>query len=285
METAEIERFQNMLKAGMDQYNLKPMDLAGHNHLRGGSGRRIPRFNDSRAIDCLCRGSGLERKQSVRKLYEHAMEKAGRRSVSATWAHAILCMLHATKKVADWRASRDPGEDDWLWSMDSARLREPWGEPDPIAMDWGLPPIGIPYKSAAEKFAREIARVLANTKNPVGTPWIKRVDEQGVTELLQIFLATNKVELAASFASWYGSACSQFRVTIDDSKREMTALLVREGRKSRTVLAPTGGDPYSIHFAWTRKEPKSDYEPRPEDTLYAFLTHSLEQEARTNEAS
>lgn len=285
MSTAEIEGFQKMLRAGMKQYGLKPSDLAEHTHLRGGSGRRIPRFNDERSFECLCRGSGLERKRSVRKIYEHATETAGRRAISAEWAYAILCMLHATKRAADWRERHDPGEDDWLWDMDRARLREPWGNPDPVVMSEFLPPVAIPNTHAAEKFARAIARILANTKNRIGEPWIKGVDEQHVVELLRSFFSANRTELAASFASWYGGASAQYRVAIDDSKLQMTPLLVRDGRKSQVHYVPTGGDPFEIHFVWSRQASKGDREPRPEETLYALLTHDLEQEARQNHKS
>lgn len=275
MEPKVVERFRKMLAAGMDQYDLKPADLADHPHLRGWL---IPRCDDPRTIKCLCRGSGTERKRNVTKHYEHAFE-AGR-PLSATWAHQMLCMMHAGKKVATWRAAHDPGEDDWLWDMDRARLHEPWGNPDPMVSDiWEHPPIAIPNEYAAKRFASEIARVLAHTKNAVGTPWIKRVDEEHAAELLRVFFTLNKVELAASFASWYGGACSQYRVAIDDSKLETTPLLIREGRKSSLRYVPTGGDPFEIHFVWSQEAPKCDREPRPEETLYAFLTHSLEQEA------
>lgn len=274
MEPKAVERFRKMLLAGMSQYNLKPADLAAHSHLPGWM---IPRFNDSRTIKCLCRGSRVERKRKVTKDYEHAFETG--RSLSADWAYRMLCMVHATKKVAAWRAAHDPGEDDWLWNMDHARLHEPWGDPDPMASGWDPPPIGIPHKYASERLGREIARVLATTKNRVGDPWIRRVDEDDVAILLRLFFDASQKEMAASFASWYGGATSQYHVVIDDSRRETTRMLIRDGRKSYVRDVPTGGDPYEIHFNWSREAPEGDRPPDAGETLYAFLTHDLEQEA------
>lgn len=282
MDRADVESFQQRLRAGMRQYRLKPADLADHPHLRG---RAIQRFNDPRTVACLCKGAGVERKACVAKLYEHATAKAGTRSLSADWAYRVLCILHASKKVAIWREARDPGEDDWLWDMDHDRLNKPWGDPDPMALGEELPPIGIPHKYAAERFAREIARVLARTKNLVGVPWIKRVDERYVAELLRIFFDKNRLEMAASFASWFGSAASQYRVVFNESKREMTPLLIREGLKSKIVTVPSGGDPYEVRFTWSRDVPDDSRPLRPEDTVYAFLTHDLEREAREHEKS
>lgn len=293
MDKAEIKRFQEMFRAGMEQYELKPGDLADHRHLRGGTGRRLARLNDSRAILCLCKGTGEEQKQSVRKLYEHAMESAGNRPVSPEWAYAMLCLLHATKKVRLWRESRDMGEDDWLWEMvnpsrmpaaeDALRRRDPWREPDPYTSGEGLPPIGIPSKYASKRFAREIARVLAKTKNLAGQPWIRRVDEDDVAVLLDLWFASNRVEFAASFASWFALA-SQYRVVIDDSKRETTRIVVRNGRKAETHEVPTHGDPREIHrifYQWDG--PPGDREPRPEEIVYGLLIYDdLDEQARQN---
>jgi hypothetical protein len=275
MDADAVERFREMFTAGMSQYDLKPADLADHRH---SAGRMIPRFNDSRMVDCLCRGVGTERKRSVTKQYEHAFESG--RPLSADWAYRVLCMLHAAKKVAAWRAARDPGQDDWLWDMDNARLREPWGNPDPMVRDGDLPPIAIPHKYAAEQLAREMAHELANAKNALGASYIRRVDEDGVAVLLRQFFDANQKEMAISFASWYGAAVHQYRVVVNDSKLEKIQMLVREGRKSKVHEVRTGGDPYEIHFSWSREAPEGDRPPDAAGSMYAFLTRDLEQEAR-----
>lgn len=285
-----------MFRAGMVQYELKPADLADHLHLRGGNGRRLSRLNDSRAIPCPCKGTGETQKRSVRKLYEHVMERAGNRAISPEWAYAMLCLLHATRKVRLWRESRDVGEDDWLWEMvnpsrmpaaeDALRRRDPWREPAPTISREGLPPIGIPNKYASKRFAREIARVLANTTNLVGQPWIRRADEDDVATLLDLWFASRRVEFAASFASWF-ALTSQYRVVIDDSKRETTSIVVRNGRKAETHEVPTHGDPREIHkvfYQWDA--PPGDREPRPEENLYGLLIYDdLDEQARKNHAS
>jgi len=275
MEPVIAERFRDMLLAGMKQYGIRPGDLADHEHL---DGRQIPRFNDERTIDCLCRGEGLRKRQSIVKLYEHAFE-AGR-SLSPEWAYRMLCILHATKKVAAWRAARDPGEDDWLWLMDHARLREPWGDGDPLVRDADAPAVGIPNKYAARHLARTLATLLAGTENTVHQKWIRRADEDGVAALLQQYFEDSREEMAANFSGWYNGAMSQYRVVVNDSKLKMTKLLIREGRTSKIVEVPSGGDPFEIHYAISRHAPKGDREPRPFEALYALLAHDLDQEAR-----
>lgn len=43
---------------------------------------------------------------------------------------------------------------------------------------------------------------------------------------------------------------------------------------------PTDGDPFEVHFQWSREAPKGNRSSDAMETLYAFLTHDLEQEAR-----
>jgi hypothetical protein len=274
MDSTTIVRFRKMLSAGMSQYGLKPADLADHQHLPE---RRLPRFNDNRTIKCLCRGIGDQRRRSVTKLYEHAFE-AGR-SLSPDWGYRMLCMMHVTKKVATWRASRDPGEDDWIWDMDRARLNEPWGDPDPRVYNWGPPPIAIPNRHAA-RFAREIARLLTNERNPLRQPWVRHADQDGVAALLQSFFEANQEGMAGNFASWYTAVDLQYCVVVDDSRREITRMRIRDGRKSRVEDVSTGASSFEIHFRGSRQASQGDRLPKPEEVIYALLTHDLDREAR-----
>ncbi len=269
-----VERFRKLLMAGMEQYGLKPADLADHAHLKG---RTIARFNDPRTIECLCRGAGKARQANAAKLHEHAVEKG--RSLSAEWAHRMLCMMHASKKVAAWRASHDPGEDDWLWNMEHARLSEPWGNPDPMVMEAHKPAIGIPFERARKELAREIARVLANEKNSVGVPWIKRVDEKGVAELLSRFLELNQSDMAAGFAAWHAYASKEYRVVADPSTRPKKQMLVRvDGRKSKVVEVPTGWPTLEVHYRWSKDVPEGREPATDMEATFAFLTHNLQRE-------
>jgi len=52
--------------------------------------------------------------------------------------------------------------------------------------------------------------------------------------------------MGASFSGWYNSATSQYSVVVDDSKPEMTKLIIREGRTSKIVEVPSAGDPFEI---------------------------------------
>lgn len=268
-----VERFRKLLAAGMTQYGLKPADLADHAHLRG---RAIPRFNDPRTVECRCCGVGAERRAYAAKLYEHAFEKG--RPLSAEWAHRMLCMLHAAKEVAAWRSAHDPGEDDWLWDMDHARLSEPWGNPDPMVMDVHKAPIGIPHDFARKEFAREIARVLANEKSALGMPWIRRGDEKGVADLLSRFFEQNQSDMAAGFAEWYAHAATEYRVVFVPSTRQVTKMLIRDGRKSKVVEVPTGWPSYEVHYRWSKDVPEGREDASPMEAAFAFLTHDLRRE-------
>jgi len=280
MEPAVAERFRKLFRAGIRQYGLKPADFANHNHL---DDWRIPRFNDERTIKCLCHGVGNERKRNVTKLYEHAFEV--NRPLTADWAYRILCMMSTLEKVVAWRAARDPGEDDWLWNMDRARLDEPWGDPHPRVLDWGPAPIAIPDERSAARFAREIARVLTHQRNRLSQPWVKPADEDGVAAMLQTFFDDNRNEMASNFASWYAAVEHQYRVIANYSKSEITRMLIRDGRKSRIEDVPTGHPTLEIHFRWSRKMSEPAHVPNPAEIMYAFLTHDLEHEARDRHGS
>jgi hypothetical protein len=140
--------------------------------------------------------------------------------------------------------------------------------------------VGIPNAAVARHLARTLARLLANSENVVSQKWIRRADEDGVTALLQQYFMDNREGMAASLSGWYNGATSYYRVVVNESKLETTNMIVREGRASKIVTVPSGGDPYEIHYAVSRNAPAGYREPQPFEILYTLLTRDFDQEAR-----